>query len=75
MPRKKRKGNRKSGTSSTSDIDSDDEIENNSINFDVPEMPIVSNEGYYWFGKDYSNPYVADVADAANFYTGTLNIS
>jgi hypothetical protein len=34
------------------------------------EMPIISNEGHYWIGKDYSNTYKADFKEVNNFSTG-----
>ena len=34
------------------------------------ELPVISNEGYYWNGKDYSNCYVEDIKDIANFSAG-----
>jgi hypothetical protein len=37
------------------------------------EMPIISNEGYYWIGKDYSNTYKADFKEVNNFSAGKKN--
>lgn len=37
------------------------------------EPPVISNEGYYWIGKDYSNTYKADFKDVADFSRGSLN--
>ena len=34
------------------------------------ELPVISNDGYYWIGKDYSNCYVADFKDIADFSRG-----
>jgi len=31
------------------------------------ELPVISNEGYYWNGKDYSNCYVEDFKEIADF--------
>jgi phospholipase D1/2 len=32
-----------------------------------PKLPVISNEGYYWIGKDYANTYTADFKDIADF--------
>ena len=34
------------------------------------ELPIISNEGYYWNGKDYANSFIEDFKDVADFSTG-----
>jgi hypothetical protein len=34
------------------------------------DMPLISKEGYYWIGKDYSNTYKADFKDLAKFSEG-----
>jgi hypothetical protein len=42
---------------------------------DDAAKPVISNEGYYWIGKDYSNSYIADFKDIADFSRGlSLNI-
>jgi phosphatidylserine/phosphatidylglycerophosphate/cardiolipin synthase-like enzyme len=30
-------------------------------------LPVISNEGHYWVGKDYANTYKADFKDIADF--------
>jgi hypothetical protein len=39
----------------------EDQVEENA------QLPVISNEGYYWVGKDYSNTYKADFKDIADF--------
>ncbi len=34
------------------------------------ELPIISYEGFYWIGKDYSNTYKEDFKDLADFSKG-----
>ncbi len=34
------------------------------------ELPVISNEGYYWNGKDYANSLVEDFKDVADFSAG-----
>ena len=31
------------------------------------ELPVISNEGYYWHGKDYANAFVEDFKDIEDF--------
>ena len=35
-------------------------------------LPVISNDGYYWIGKDYSNTYKADFKDLRDFSRGFL---
>jgi hypothetical protein len=37
--------------------------------------PVISNEGYYWIGKDYSNIYRADFKDIHDFSTDQFDRS
>jgi phosphatidylserine/phosphatidylglycerophosphate/cardiolipin synthase-like enzyme len=47
---------------------SDSFSEKNSLSEEEIEIPtIISNEGHYWNGKDYSNIYKADFKDIADF--------
>ena len=39
----------------------------------IENIPIISNQGYYWIGKDYSNTYKADFKDIADFSHGKNN--
>jgi hypothetical protein len=39
----------------------------------TPEMPVISNQGYYWPGKDYANSYIEDVKNPEDFGAGTLS--
>ena len=32
-----------------------------------PEFPVISNEGYYWNGKDYANSFIEDFKDLTDF--------
>ncbi len=34
------------------------------------EMPVISNEGYYWVGKDYANSYKEDFKNVEEFGKG-----
>ena len=34
------------------------------------EVPEISNESYYWIGKDYANTYVADFQNIEEFDKG-----
>ena len=34
---------------------------------------MISNEGHYWIGKDYSNTYKADFKDIADFSSDQYN--
>lgn len=44
---------------------------NESYRYDENAVPpVISNEGHYWIGKDYSNTYKADIKDVADFSTG-----
>lgn len=56
------------------DTSSDDgDGTNDSVGYRVEESvlpPVISNEGYYWIGKDYSNTYKADFKDIADFSRG-----
>ena len=51
------------------DSDENEESDNDADLFleDNVEKPVVSNEGYYWIGKDYANTYAADFKDVAKF--------
>ena len=54
--------------------DSDSFSTKNSFSEEEVEMPaIVSNEGYYWIGKEYTNTYKADFKDIARFATDQFN--
>lgn len=35
-----------------------------------PAQPVISSDGYYWIGKDYSNTYKEDFKDIADFSRG-----
>ncbi len=39
------------------------------------QPPVISNEGYYWIGKDYVNTYKGESRDIADFSTGTKLIA
>ncbi len=58
--------------SETEDSDDDDTEANNEedLKRDIAEMPVISNEGYYWVGKDYSNCYKQDFQDIHEFSKG-----
>ena len=51
---------------------------NDSVNYEsldeeeVPEFPVLSNEGLYWSGKDYANTYKEDFKDVQDFAKGYL---
>ncbi|CAF0825220.1 unnamed protein product [Brachionus calyciflorus] len=61
---------RSSGSDSSGDYseytDSDEEGRH-SFNEEKVELPIISNEGHYWIGKDYSNTYKMDFKDVHDF--------
>ena len=66
-----------SGGENSDDNDSmDDEKAAKSIDFkkEIAEMPIISNEGYYWIGKDYSNCYKQDFQNIEEFSKGNLSL-
>ena len=50
--------------------DDSDDLSNNSINEECTEVPEISNESYYWIGKDYANTYVADFQNIEEFDKG-----
>lgn len=50
--------------------DEDEDQGRHSFHEENADMPIISNEGYYWIGKDYSNSYKADFKDVADFSRG-----
>ncbi len=37
---------------------------------ETPALPVISNEGVYWSGKDYANTYKEDFKDVAEFVKG-----
>ena len=49
-----------SGSNISEECDSAEEEE-------IAELPIISQEGHYWIGKDYANTYKADFKDVADF--------
>ena len=64
---------RRHSADSSFDRDSDEsqqenesELENE-INLGDHEPPVISNEGYYWIGKDYANTYKQDFKDVGDF--------
>lgn len=66
--------NRLKRRSSSSDMesysdlsDTSDEEAKKSFTEEIIEYPIISNQGYYWIGKDYCNTYKADFKDIAQF--------
>ena len=78
--REKRSKSQTKGNESSDSEDSCDENnfsgreDNNNNNNDeetnVNMPPVISNEGYYWIGKDYSNTYKADFKDVWDFSRG-----
>ena len=65
---------RQTRKSSDSDIgvenvesDLDDELR---VFDEQPPIPIISNQAYYWIGKDYTNTYNADFKDIDDFSSG-----
>ena len=62
--------------SSRSGSDSDATEECDSVEEEeIAELPIISQEGHYWIGKDYSNTYKADFKDVADFSRGIFTFS
>lgn len=64
--------------SDDSDEDSMSEDEDGTGSYrydDSAEPPVISNEGYYWIGKDYANTYKADFKDIADFSRGKQSMS
>ena len=48
----------------------EDEEKEKDFQKDIAEMPVISNEGYYWLGKDYSNCYKQDFQNIEEFGKG-----
>ena len=68
MNRLKRRSSRSSSDDSGGDNDSfEEDNQANKYEDENVELPVISNEGYYWIGKDYSNTYKADFKDIADF--------
>ena len=56
---------------SRTDSETDSSEEGDSVEEEeIAELPIISQEGHYWIGKDYSNTYKADFKDVADFSHG-----
>ena len=51
-------------------INEEDEDNNEILAEENAHLPVISNDGYYWIGKDYSNTYKADFKDLRDFSRG-----
>jgi len=60
---------RASNASSSDESEYHTDLEEDQVEENV-QLPVISNEGYYWLGKDYSNTYKADFKDVADFSSG-----
>jgi hypothetical protein len=60
---------RRASNASSSDEEYHTDSEEDQVDESV-QPPVISNEGYYWIGKDYSNTYKADFKDVADFSSG-----
>lgn len=67
--RRRSNGSYEFDTDNSSDSSEDEDAEGNEMYRyeENAELPVISNEGYYWIGKDYSNTYKADFKDIADF--------
>ena len=68
-PLSKRRHKSANSNSDDESYDTDDMGTDNDENDAQP--PVISNEGYYWIGKDYVNTYKGESKDIADFSTGT----
>lgn len=51
-------------------INEEDEDYNENLTEVNAQLPVISNDGYYWIGKDYSNTYKEDFKDLKDFSRG-----
>lgn len=56
-----------------SDKITEDEEETKSVNDEIAELPVISNDEYYWQGKDYSNHYKTSIKNVPEFWSDQLD--
>ena len=70
---------RRHSADSSFDHDSDESQQENEseaeneLHLGDHEPPVISNEGYYWVGKDYANTYKQDFKDVGEFSKDQFN--
>ena len=48
-----------------------EEVDEDEVNVEMnPALPVISNEGFYWPGKDYLNSYISGLKNVADFSAG-----
>ena len=58
----------------SSESESISDEDNESFEDEAPELPVISQEGHYWVGKDYANTFKEDFRDSFIFSQGIIRV-
>lgn len=68
-----RKQNKSDDYDQISEEEDDDDYKSKAAMEEIVEPPVISNDGHYWCGKDYSNHYKSSIKNVPEYWSDQLD--